>query len=75
MLGFRRRFGEVVGGEGQLIGERDAEIILKFMQRDKGVLVADVKQDVRIVCGTTSSWNTDLTLAGGEVHRLVNFAG
>ncbi|KAL1757172.1 Snf7-domain-containing protein [Schizophyllum commune] len=46
VLGFRRRFGEVVGGEGQLIGERDAEIILKFMQRDKGVLVADVKQDV-----------------------------
>ena len=72
VLGFRRRFGEVVAGEGQLIGERDAEILLKFMQRDKGVLVADVKQDVSIICGTTSIRHTDMLLSGGEVHGSVD---
>ncbi|KAL1742383.1 Snf7-domain-containing protein [Schizophyllum fasciatum] len=43
--GFRTRFRGALD-EAQALGERDAEILLKFMQRDRGVLVADVKQDV-----------------------------
>ncbi|TRM62605.1 hypothetical protein BD626DRAFT_403645 [Schizophyllum amplum] len=45
VAGFRKRFKDALG-EPNALSEPDTEIMLKFMQRDRGVLVADLKQDV-----------------------------